>query len=241
MSLRAFGLVCLSALALLCGCSAPSRDASEEREVGYLSTEDASTEPDHDAFEGSEGGDAGDGPGSRPGDTASDPYAKRAGTAEDDEEYAPPSRVEFQEPASTRSPVSRDRRPDLPEPARLAVVSVREGQIEHLPAIVLSLQTLLYKEREIKSVLNLGAPRLASVGLKDLAAQAQAEGRDLLLVDVVPGAAGAKRTGYLLDTKTGALLARYDVSGDSPPVRVSQAADADLCARLGRAYSRLRD
>jgi len=253
MSLRARGFVPLVALFLLGGCASSHSDETAGEYVG-ASIDDSDLESegrDYDMGEAGEDSPADDMPadevpdstpdGMVPGDTASDPYGERAGTEDDVEGEAPPARIAFTAPTSSLRPIARGSRPEFPERARLAVVSVRAGQIEHLPKVVLDLQTLLRKEMGIKAVLSLGAPRLESVGLEELAAQAKAEGRALLLVDASPGPAGIKRVGYLLHTGTGTLLARYEVLEDQEGVDVSEDAEADLCARLGPAYSRLKD
>lgn len=175
--------------------------------------------------------------------TTADPYRKRPGGQTTKTEDDDPGTVQFKEPETWPTPVKVAKRPAIPHPSKLAVALVRRGEIQFKAKLVLELESLLSRDKALKLVMALKAPRERQVTLKTLATQAHKEGRELLLVDVRPGLAGRVRDGYLLLAKDGTLLAAYRIKKGSKPPPPRAATDGhtpDVCQRIGAAYARLK-
>jgi len=177
-----------------------------------------------------------------PGDDpplSADPHSERPGATEDE---APPAAraVAFVAPPASRRSVRADRRPALSDRASLALVTVRDGQVVFDGDFVLRLGALLAKESALKNVVGLDPPDQAQATLTDLAKAALPQGRHLLLVDVKASASSGEREGFLLETRTHTLLARWTLKpGRSGSTPASTGIDPDLCERLARAYASL--
>jgi hypothetical protein len=188
---------------------------------------------------------AGDAESKQPGggDTAdSPPMVPAADTLPTDPASERPAgevvQAEARSPARFRDPggaLPRGR-PALRPPLRLALVVVREGQVQHRPERLLRLERLLANLEDVRAVVGLGPVLTEEVGLADLALLADEAHVDLLLVEVQ---AGRDREGFLVHAPSGDLLARYRV----PPAEEASMASAqeppDLLARLEQAFTRL--
>jgi len=210
--LRLLGAALVAAL-LGCAAGAEERDGVLQREAAG-GADEAPTDAGGDAL--------------RPGETASDPHAERAGgSAPDEAPPGPPPR--FEAPAAP-APTGRP----APRGALLAVVAVRHGVVERDPAVLYALDAHLGADRDLEGVVGLPGITGESVDLGDLAALAHEEGRRLLLVDVAPGRRGAVRDGYLVDTAEGELL-WHRGAGPPPPA----SATPGLSGRVAAAFARL--
>lgn len=168
--------------------------------------------------------------------TPSDPWTERpVGPA------SPPAaseRVRLRLPSSRLEPVAPERRPALPPRARLAFVSAHDAWLVRSASALLALGRELDDPR-LEPVVALGPLSTGErqVSLAELAGEADAQGFDLLLVDVRRG--DDDRDGLLLHASSGVLLALYEVRGGALPIATG-AHGEDLFDRVGQAYARIR-
>jgi hypothetical protein len=224
----------------LSGCASARAGAPEEaapqaeggggsNDRGLLSTEPRSTEPASPEPTSAP-------PDAQPVTTPSDPWTDRPeGPA------GPPvasQQVRLRLPSSRPEPVTAEHRPTLPARARLALVSAHDAWLVRSARALLALGRELDDPR-LAPVVALGplATDRPAVDLVELALEADAQGFDLLLVDVRRGA-DDERDGLLVHAGTGALLAVFEVRrGGLPIATVSHGGD-DLLERVGQAYAR---
>jgi hypothetical protein len=218
---------------LVAGCAAtPSESASGQAESSLYLSQKAGKAGTTRRYEP---------PTAQPEALTGNPYTKTAGADEDPNGAPVVASVRLVLPTLS-SPVPQADRPELPRKSRLAVALVRDGLLTAEADPILELDQLLLREESVRGVFLLGALNKAEVGLKDLAARAKAEGRDLLLVDIRPAPDGTKRLGLLVSVKTGALLARYEVADPKHGSKVSTGPrERGLCERLGRVYKDLKE
>ncbi|MGE0708710.1 MAG: hypothetical protein AB7N76_12170 [Planctomycetota bacterium] len=172
--------------------------------------------------------------------TTADPYSKRAGGEAPPDAPPPPAEVRFRDPDPW--PALAARRPALRRPARLAMVWVRRGVLAPEVESLLRLESRLGKDPDLAQLVMLGVPDRAEVTLTDLARQAGAEGRELLLVELCPGRGGAPREGLLLAAPRGELLATVAIGVDQRDgPRPRWESQPDLVGRVARAYRALRE
>lgn len=235
----------LLALPLLWGCSAsaPAEHRSADAELesdgarakrGYAPTGPAT------AVEPLDGAEQTTDPGLAEPPLRADPHHARPGGHGRD---APPAIVRFQPPGALLAAVVPSRRPRMDVPLHMSLVFVRDGLLVQDSKTFLELEGRLRRETKIQAVVGLSQPRKARVDLDDLVAHAKAEGRGLLLVDVLPGPGGARRVGYLFHTDHGGvLLAVYELHADGAAAAPTSGGGApDLCDRVGLAYAELGD
>jgi hypothetical protein len=136
-----------------------------------------------------------------------------------------------------------ERRPSLPDRARLALVCARDALLVHDADALLSLGSELGAEPRLEPLVALGAlsREVSEVDLDGLAGAAAAQGFDLLLIDVRAAASGADREGLLLHSETGLVLGWFEVTdGRLPRTSSDRAAGDGLVERVGEAYARAR-
>lgn len=175
--------------------------------------------------------------GARPLTAPADPWTDRAeGTA------SPPTahdRVRLVLPSSRLEPVTAEQRPALPPRARLALVTARDAWLVRAARTLLALGRELDDAR-LEPVVGLGPLRARrEIDLEALALEADAQGFDLLLVDVHRGG-GEDRDGFLLHAATGVLLAVFEVRGGTVPIASGGDTGDDLLDHVGQAYARAR-
>lgn len=169
----------------------------------------------------------------------SDPWTERA----EGREGARPGddgQVRLDLPPARPTALPADERPLLPERARLALVCAQDARLVRPAQALLDLGRELDDPR-LAPVVGLGAlpAGVTRVDLAALADEADAQGFDLLLVDVRQGAA---RDGLLLHAVTGAVLGVFEVrpGGLTTSAGRTVAAGDDLVARVGAAWARTR-
>lgn len=180
----------------------------------------------------------GDAPDQQPLATPSDAWTERGQGAEG--QAASARRVRLLLPSSRLEAIAAAGRPALPARARLALVTARDSWLVRAPQALLDLGRELDDPR-LAPVVALGAISgdRPQVDLEALADEADAQGFDLLLVDVRRGV-GPERDGLLLHATTGALLAVFEVRGGALPVASVPDSGDDLLDRVGQAYARAR-
>jgi hypothetical protein len=212
----------------MAGCA--STDASAEQAPPL------STEADRGAGgEDAEDGEGGEGGGS---DLAPRPYEKQPGGKEAPREVDV-GEVRFRAPEHWPKVLTLKQRPRLRLPARLAVAWVERGLVVFEIKPLLKLEARLAKDPQLKQVVALSSPRRREVTLVDLARQAHAEGRNLLLIELRSGRAGLQRQALLLQAPRGELLAHvtWKKNPKGRPQPVPRWASApDLSGRIARAY-----
>ncbi|MBX3465863.1 MAG: hypothetical protein KF878_03065 [Planctomycetes bacterium] len=169
----------------------------------------------------------------------SEPWTERA----EGREGARPGddgQVRLDLPPARPTALPADERPLLPERARLALVGAQDARLVRPAQALLDLGRELDDPR-LAPVVGLGAlpAGVTRVDLAALADEADAQGFDLLLVDVRQGAA---RDGVLLHAVTGAVLGVFEVRPGGLTTSAGRATTAgdDLVARVGAAWARTR-
>ncbi len=229
----------------LSGCASARAGAPEEaspqaeeggrsNDRGVLSTEPLSPEPLSSEPPSPEPTSAP--PDAQPVAAPSDPWTDRpegpAGPA------VASQQVRLRLPSARPEPVTAEHRPTLPARARLALVSAHDAWLVRAARVLLALGRELDDPR-LAPVVALGplASDRPEIDLVDLALEADAQGFDLLLVDVRRGA-DDERDGLLVHAGTGALLAVFEVRRGGLPIATVSHGGADLLARVGQAYAR---
>lgn len=232
MQLALVGLSLLAALGPMAGCASaeaasPEVDANDQ---GLLDGARASDERPQDAQPTTPA----------PIGAPSDPWTERPAAPEGRGRGESWTRLVLPDPLA---PIAPERRPALPASVRLGVVCARERRIlTDAGDVVMGLEGELSTERaRLAAVIALYELEAGEVGLERLARAAQAQGLDLLLVDVRPAQGGGPgdRDGLLLHAATGSLLGCYEVRDGRLP-RASAGRQDDLVDRVGEAYARVR-
>ena len=169
-----------------------------------------------------------------------DPWTDRAEGAAPTTPVAS-ERVRLLLPSSRLEPVPAERRPALPARARLALVTTRDAWLVRAAQVLLALGRELDDPR-LEPVVALGplSTEQSQVDLEALALEADAQGFDLLLVDVRRGPEDDDRDGVLVHAGSAAVLAVFEVRRGGLPSATGGGSGGDPLDRVGQAYARAR-